>query len=118
MSIQKYALATIIGISALTAASSKVNAQIVHMVEHQKQANIKVFVTPYKREADVVVYKTQFIQNSDGNKGIWYYTKNPAAANKKIYYIKHREEADVVVYFTSRSKEAGWQNKKKEYLFR
>lgn len=118
MSIQKYVAATIIGISALAAASSTVQAQIVHTVDYQKQANVKVFVTPYKYEADLVVYKTQFVQNSYGNKGIWYYTKNPAAANKKIYFIKHREEADLVVCFTTNSKEAGWQKKKKQYLFR
>ncbi len=116
MSIQKYVMASALCIAGLTA-SIKSNAQIVATTDYVKQANVKVFVTQYKMDADVVVYKTPFLKNAVGNNGKWYFTASQGEANKKIYYIKHKEEADVIVYFTNNSAEAGWVNKKKRYLF-
>lgn len=117
MSIQKYVMAAVTGVSALFISMSS-GAQIVSTTEYMKQANVRVYVTPYKRDADVVVYKTPYVNNSYGNKGMWFFTKNASEANKRIFYIKHKEEADVKVYFTTNSEEAGWQNKKKMYLFK
>ena len=116
MSIQKYVLALATCLAALSA-SVKADGQIVTTTDYAKQANVKVFVTQYKLDADVVVFKTPFLQNSMGNRGVWYFTKSAGEANKKVFYIKHKEEADVVVYFTNKSSEAGWINKKKRYLF-
>ncbi len=116
MSIQRYVKASVICVAGLI--SYKAAAQIVMTTPYVKQANIKVYVTEYKADADLVVFRTPFMENSYGNKGMWYYTRNAGEANKKIYYMKHKEEADLKVYFTTNEKEAGWQNKKKTYLFR
>ena len=115
MSIQKYA--TILAITTIAMfTTGRSYGQIVSFTERAKEANVKIFVTPYMMDADVVVFKTPFLNNSIGNKGQWYVTGNPGEAMKKIYIIKHKEESDLKVYFTTNSAEAGWKNKKKRYM--
>lgn len=48
---------------------------------------MKVHVTKYKSEADLVVYK-----------------------------CKYKSEADIVIYFTYYKSEAGWRNNSKKHL--
>ena len=96
--------------------SRSADGQMVTIVDRQKEANVKIFETPYKMNADVIVFKTPYVENSVGNRGMWYFTHVMGEANKKIYFIKHREEADLVVYFTDKSQEAGWKNRKKKYI--
>ncbi len=115
MSIQKYASALALSIITLFAANS-VNAQVVSETKSVKEANVKVFVTTYVSDADVVAFKTPFIKNAYGNKGIWYVTSTSGEANKTICYVPSKEIADVVVFFTPDSKLAGWKNKKKKHF--
>ncbi len=115
MSIQKYATALTLSILSLFAANA-VNAQVVSETKFAKQANVKVFVTTYIGDADVVVFKTPFIKNAYGNKGQWYITTASGEANKTICYVPSKEVADIVVMFTPDSKQAGWKNKKKKHF--
>ena len=91
--------------------------QSVYVAKYAREANVKVCVTTYKAEADVVVFKTPFFNNSVGNKGVWYFAPTAAEAYKKIFYIQYKHDADLVVYFTTNKEDAGWINKKKKHLF-
>lgn len=112
MSITKLLLSFSVSVLCWSASS----AQIVYKTKYPRQANVKVYVTQYKQDADLVVFKTPHLANSQGNKGQWYFTANEGEANKRIYYIEHKEEADLQVYFTTNAAEAGWQKKKKSYI--
>ena len=72
---------------------------------------MKVYVTNYKSEADLVVYRCDYRSDANGNDGLWYFVK------KRIDFVNYRSEADVVIYFTSYRSEAGWRDKSKQYLF-
>ena len=115
MSLQKFLPAAALGLISLcnTAAA---HAQTVFVAKHAKDATVRVYVTTYKGEADVVVFKTPFIKNAEGNKGQWYFTKFSGQADKRICYTDTKLNADVVVFFTPEIKDAGWKNKKKRFL--
>lgn len=115
MSIQKYGVALMLGCSTLLAAN-KAKAQVVTEVKTVKEANVKVFVTEYAMDADVVVFKTPFIKNAYGNKGIWYFTSVNGEANKRICFVPSKQLANIVICYTTDSKQAGWKNKRKQHF--
>ncbi len=115
MSIQKYFSILAIGVLSLSA-SVTASAQIVGVTKFVKQANVKVYVTTYAAEADVIVFKTPFLKNSTGNKGWWYFSTIDGEINKRICYVAGKEIADLVVYYTNDKNEAGWKNRKKRYM--
>ena len=78
---------------------------------------MKVYVTNYKSEADLVVYRCDYRSDVNGNDGLWYFVKYKSDAKKRIYFVNCRSEADVVIYFTSYRSETGWRDKSKQYLF-
>ena len=67
---------------------------------------MKVYVTNYKSEADLVVYRCDYRSDANGNDGLWYFVKYKSDAKKRIYFVNYRSEADVVIYFTSYRSEA------------
>lgn len=75
-----------------------------------------VFTCEYRTEADVKVYVTNYRNEADGNRGMWYFVEYRTEAKKKIYFVNYRNEADLVIYFTHYRNEAGWRNEKKEHL--
>ena len=77
---------------------------------------MKVYVTNYRNEADLVVYKCDYRNEASGNRGLWYFVEYRTEAKKKIYFVNYRNEADLVIYFTHYRNEAGWRNEKKEHL--
>ncbi len=64
---------------------------------------MKVHVTKYKSEADLVVYKCKYKSEAEDNKGLW-------------FFVNYKSEADIVIYFTDYKSEAGWRNNSKKHL--
>ena len=104
-----------LGISVLCI-SGAAKAQVVFETKAVKQANVKVFVTNYASEADVVVFKTPFINNARSNNGQWYFAGTSGEAGKRICYVPSKEVADIVICYTTDSKQAGWKNKRKAHF--
>ena len=92
------------------------NNSFCYLVDDQCYRAVKVQVSDYKYEADLVVYKTTYKYEADGNKGVWYFTDYKYDAKKKIYFTDYKYEADLVIYFTTYKYEAGWQKKEKQHL--
>ena len=115
MSLQKFLPAVALSAIALCQ-FSPAKAQMVYVTKNAGEATVKVYTTYYKDEADVVVFKTPFVKNAQGNKGQWHFTKFSGEADKRIFYTGYKAGADVIVYFTTEAKEAGWKNKKKRFL--
>lgn len=115
MLIQKYTLSLALGLT-IMGLSSRSNAQVVIETKVLKEANVKIYLTNYPADADVVVFKTPFIDRAQGNKGIWYFTDMSGWANKKICYVSGKDIANIVVCFTDDAKQAGWRSKKKQHF--
>ena len=115
MSLQKFLPAAALSILALCRFSSA-NAQLVYVTKNPAEATVRVFVTTYRNDADVIVFKTPFAKNCVGNKGLWYFPKFSGEADKRIYLVDSKLTADLVVFYTPNSAEAGWKNKKKRFI--
>lgn len=98
--------------------ASAAGAQKMHSVDHEYQADVKVFVVYAEYRADLIVYRTDCAYNAkeDENKGIWFFTEKPYQADKKVYFVDHEYQADIRVYFTDRPYRAGWRKKDKQPL--
>ena len=91
-------------------------SQKVYCSNSKIEAKVTVYVTPYKSNADLVVYKCNHTE-ARGNKGWWYFTKNYPDADIVIYFTENHPDADIVIYFTENHPEAGWRNEHKKHLF-
>ncbi len=115
MSIQK-SVGTLLLIVAGCSFAKVVEAQVVGVAKAANQANVRVFLTTYAAEADVIVFKTPFAKNAGGNKGLWYFSTIDGEINKRIWFAPNKENADLLVFYTNNKDEAGWKNGKKRYL--
>lgn len=113
MSIQKLLLTifTFIGFNTL-------HAQVVYKMPSAQKSELIVYETNYKEEADLMVYRTQYAANAVDNKGIWFITKNVAEADKRVFITKDKVKAKLIIMYTADINEAGWRNKRKEYLMK
>lgn len=76
-----------------------------------------VFVTKYKSDADVIVYKAVYEFDAKGNVGRWYFVDYEFESDKLVFFTKYRSLADVKVYYTPYKSHARWVNQKKRELF-
>lgn len=92
-------------------------SQQVYSCDYAEDANVKVFVTQYKNEADLVVYRAQYERDGRGNHGVWHFCEYSADANLNVYFTEYEGEADIVIFFTDIKSDAGWRKlEKKEKL--
>ena len=87
-------------IVALMAFGIGAKAQTVYSCQYKSEADVKVHVTKYKSETDLVVYKCKY----------------KSEAKKKLFFVNYKSEADIVIYFTDYKSEAGWRNNSKKHL--
>jgi len=73
------------------------------------EANVKVFVTGIRSEADLVVYETTDTWAATESQ-IWCYTGIQSEADKIVYFTGSAFEADLVIYKTDIQSDAGWLN--------
>lgn len=95
--MNKYIITIIVALMALGIGAK---AQTVYSCQYKSEADVKVHVTKYKSEADLVVYKCKY----------------KSEAKKKLFFVNYMSEADIVIYFTDYKSEAGWRNNSKKHL--
>jgi hypothetical protein len=76
-------------------------------------ADIKVFVTEIRSEADLVIYETTDVWAASESP-IWCYTDIQTDADKSICFVDSVFDADLVVYKTDIQADAGWLNSGKQ----
>jgi hypothetical protein len=79
------------------------NSQVISVVERKSHANINVYLTNNRYEADATVMVTNRIYKADKNLGYWYFDKNDkwhydCAYN--IYFVNRWYEADIIIHIT------------------
>jgi len=63
------------------------------------QADLKVFITKARSEADYLIRITQSKSLAKNQRLIWYFTRSKSRANLHICYVKNKSQADVIIYF-------------------
>lgn len=84
-------------------------ADTVLRVQRQGEANLLVFVTPNKSDADACIYVTQSRSQAQGNPHVWFYLdrSNTSQANRKVLFVKNRSRATLKIYFVKFKSRAG-----------
>jgi hypothetical protein len=72
-------------------------------------ADLKVFVTDIRSEADLVIHETTDSWAASAAP-IWCYTDIQGEADKTVCFVASQFEADLIVYKTDIASDAGWQN--------
>jgi len=86
-------------------------AQVIKWVEHEWQADIKVYLTDYKWSSDLVVYHTPYKHEAKQNKGWWYWGDGGnmimprgeydySSDKLNVYVVAFPFQADYKVYIT------------------
>jgi hypothetical protein len=78
-------------------------------------ADLKVFVTDIRSEADLVIHETTD-RWAATEAPIWCYTDIQSEADKTVCFVASQWESDLVVYKTDIAADAGWQNDAKAGL--
>lgn len=81
----------------------------LYKTEIASGAQLKVFVTDIRSEADVIVYETTDAWAAT-EPTIWCYTDIQSEADKVVYFTQSAWEADLVIFKTDISSDAEWVN--------
>ena len=79
------------------------NAQVINVVEHEWQADIKVFFTSLEWNADVVVLPTKSLHHARNIEGHWYIQNRQDGRDIdciNIYLVKKAALSDLKVFLT------------------
>jgi len=87
----------------------------VYRVECTAEAELKVYVTDIRMDADLIVFETDDMWAAT-EPGIWYYADVMSQAERAICFTRSRWDADLVVYRTDVQPDAGWVNAAKSHL--
>ena len=82
--------------------------QKVFEVTDPHEADLRVYITPYAHQADLLVYRVT--SSSEAKRpGLWYYTKYAQQADKKIFIVQYEHQADLKIHFVKYKSQAGWK---------
>ena len=79
------------------------NAQVINVVEHEWEADIKVFFTSLEWNADVVVIPTKSLHHARNIEGHWYIRNRQDGRDIKcinIYLVNKAALSDLKVFLT------------------
>ena len=75
--------------------SNIIFAKNVFETKHIGQADLKVFVTNQKSQADLFVSISKYNSNKIR---IWKFEKSFTYNSEKIYFVKYKSQADIIIY--------------------
>jgi hypothetical protein len=87
----------------------------MYRVDCSAEAELKVYVTDVRMDADLVVFETSD-EWAATEPEIWYYTDVMSLADRVICFTKSRWEADLVIFKTLILPDAGWIDETKSHL--
>ncbi len=88
---------------------------LLYKTDIVSDADVKVFVTDIRSEADLIAYKTSDAWAATESQ-IWCYTDIRSEANKAVCFVDMAFEADIVVFITDIQSDACWVNSGKSGL--
>lgn len=92
----------LVGIVCLLFVVNVSKAQVINWVEHEWQADIKVYLTDYKWSSDIVVYHTQNKYEAKSKLGWWYWDNGGrydySSDKLNVYVVRFPFQADYKVY--------------------
>ena len=71
---------------------------------------IKIYLVESQIQADLCVYVSKSKLEADGKDEIWYYVNNKISSDATIYFVSSAIQADVKVFLVSSKLQAGWRN--------
>ncbi len=84
-------------------------------VDCAANAELKVYVTDIRLDADLVVFETSDMWAATEPE-IWYYTDVQGEADRVMCFTNSLWDADLIVYKTDIQPDAGWVNDAKAHL--
>jgi len=84
-------------------------------VDCAANAELKVFVTDVRLDADLIVFETPDMWAATEPE-IWYYTDVQGEADRVMCFTDSLWDADLIVYKTDIQPDAGWVNDAKAHL--
>lgn len=88
---------------------------IVFKTDIGSEADLKVFVTDTRFDADLVAFETTDAWAATAATN-WCYTTIRGEAHKVVHFVNARWEADLAVFWTDIQSDAGWVAGGKEHL--
>jgi len=73
-------------------------------------------VVEYENQCDLKVFKVDYPNQVDGNKGLWYFVDYPNQSDKKIYFVDYPNQSDLKIFFVKYKNQSGWRDKSKQHL--
>ncbi len=92
------------------------NAQKIYLCKSYNDADIIAYVTEFKNQADVIVYKCYSEKELNGNSARWFFVTDEKDADFKIYFDEYKTDAKLFIYYTDNKKYAAWRNYTKKRL--
>ena len=89
---------------------------IVIQTKVASAADLKVYVTDTRTEADLIVFES-FDAWAATEPWVWAYTDVEAEADKVVYFSESPWDADLVIYKTDVQPDAGWVNEARRSCF-
>ena len=80
-----------------------VDAQVITIVEHEWEADLKVYFTSFEWNADAIVFPTKSIHHARNLDGHWYINNRQSGRNNEsinIYVVGKSALADLSVFLT------------------
>lgn len=87
----------------------------LYRVDCSAEADLKVYVTDVRLDADLIVFETTD-EWAAIEPEIWYYTDVMSLADRVVCFTKSLWEADLVIYKTDIQPDAGWIDGSKSHL--
>ena len=79
------------------------------------EANLKVFISDIRTDADAVIFETTSEWEAT-TELIWYYTNIQSDADKVVYFVDGKWDADITVFKTDIQSDAEWIDSSKASL--
>ena len=70
----------------------------------------------YENQSDLKVFKVDYPNQVDGNKGLWYFVDYQNQSDKKIYFVDYPNQSDLKIFFVMYKNQSGWRNTSKQHL--
>ena len=89
--------------------ATNANAGNVYVVDYKPEADVKVYVTKNKFEANLWVYVSNYKPDAKNKDEIWYYENYKfGEGTHKIIFVNYKPDANLIVYFVDHKFSAKW----------
>jgi hypothetical protein len=88
---------------------SKGESDMIAYIDDRSSSAIKIWVAPYKSDADLCVFVAKYKSDAKGKDGVWFFEKNKSSSTVTIKQVKYKTDAHLKIYYVNYKSEAGWR---------